>query len=273
METNTRVDLDFPRLSECDELMAFGPLVIPEAGGVRAWSGRVVVRSVVAGGGVGLLLAVGFAIALPMIRTAHRERCRGTLGQIGVAMHNYHEIYGSFPAPASRTRNGSPLLSWRVAILPQLGYQTLYDRFHLDEPWDSPHNLSLVGELPRVYNCPSGAWGRTGRTGYQVIVGPKSELGSINTPFQPGRGVDIREIMDGSSNTILVAETDILVPWTKPDDLRFVENGRPPRLASAHGKGYHVLLADGSTRFINSTIQPRSLLALFTINGGEVISA
>ena len=181
-----------------------------------------------------------------------------TSHQIGRALHEYHEVQGHLPAPALADRDGKPLLSWRVAILPQLGYQSLYERFHLDEPWDSPHNLALLREMPKEFACPGGPGRRAGQTGYLVVVGPKTEVGSVNTPFEPTRGADFSEFFDGTSNTALVIETDALVPWTKPEDLRWTPGGPLPRLASPHAGGAHVLFADGSARFLKSSIAPTS---------------
>ena len=62
----------------------------------------------------------------------------------------------------------------------------------------------------------------------------------MNTPFEPGRGVDLREFLDGTSNTILVLETDQSVPWTKPEDLEWAPDGPLPRLASPHEGGANV---------------------------------
>ena len=76
------------------------------------------------------------------------------LTRIGLAMHKYHEIHGHFPAPAVVRDGGSPLLSWRVAILPYLGYRSLYERFHLGEPWDSAHDRDLLAEMPPEFACP-----------------------------------------------------------------------------------------------------------------------
>jgi hypothetical protein len=56
-----------------------------------------------------------------------------------------------FPAAAIRGKDGKPLLSWRVAILPYLEQKALHDRFHLDEPWNSPHNKTLLSQMPDVY--------------------------------------------------------------------------------------------------------------------------
>ena len=70
-------------------------------------------------------------------------------------MHNYHSANNTFPRAASIDENGKPLLSWRVAILPYLGHQELYNKFNLDEPWDSAHNKALLKEMPPVYSCPN----------------------------------------------------------------------------------------------------------------------
>lgn len=218
-----------------------------------------------------LAFLVQFGI-LPAVHSARRQQCSENLKSLGLALIQYHDAYGSFPAPALTRKDGAVLLSWRVAILPELGYRDLYERFHRDEPWDSPHNLALLSEIPPAYVCPSESAHPPGRTGYQVVVGPKTELGSVNTPFEPGRGVDLREVTDGASSTLLVVETNALAPWTKPDDLRFVDGGPLPRLGSRHPGGSHALLVDGAVTFLRYTINPAILKAIFTINGGEVTS-
>ena len=51
------------------------------------------------------------------------------------------------------SQDGTPLLSWRVAILPYMGEseKALYSQFKLTEPWDSPHNKGLLAKMPKVY--------------------------------------------------------------------------------------------------------------------------
>ena len=124
-----------------------------------------------------------------------------------------------------------------MALLPHLGHRSLYERFRLNEPWDSPHNRDLLAEMPTEFACPGGPGHRKGRTGYLVVVGPPTDPTSDNTPFEPTRRVDLREITDGTSNTILVLETDTLVPWTRPDDLRWGQGGPTPRIVSPHTGG------------------------------------
>jgi hypothetical protein len=96
-------------------------------------------------------LSVGKAV-----RESRREQCADHLKRLGLALHAYHEKHDHFPSPAIAGRDGTPLLSWRVALLPHLGYRSLYERFHLDEPWDSPNNRALLREMPPEFACPAG---------------------------------------------------------------------------------------------------------------------
>ena len=78
--------------------------------------------------------------------------------QIGVAIYNYHFTYENLPVGEKdgiKFSEGGPLLSWRVHILPFIEQQELYDRFKLDEPWDSEHNIKLLNEMPFVYANPA----------------------------------------------------------------------------------------------------------------------
>jgi prepilin-type processing-associated H-X9-DG protein len=251
-----------------DEILVIGEEPAPNRlPAVRSdFTARIV--AVVLTGVVTLVLSV---VILDWLRESHRRRCLDQLKLIGLAMHEYNEAHAHFPAPAIFANDGTPLLSWRVALLPQMGYRSLYERFHLDEPWDSPHNRALLVEMPREFGCPAGPAGPAGRTSYRVIVGPENDAYSVNTAFAPTRGADLRHFTDGTSNTILVLETDSVVPWTKPDDLHWTKGGPLPRVASPHPSGAHVLFADGATRSLKPTTPPNVLLALLTMNGNEVI--
>ena len=58
-------------------------------------------------------------------------------------MHNTLSVYNYSPRQAIYSKDGKPFLSWRVALLPYLEQIPLYNKFKLDEPWDSPHNKAL----------------------------------------------------------------------------------------------------------------------------------
>lgn len=215
------------------------------------------------------ILAVALGVRAEILKS-RREQCTANLKRLALAMHEYETAKAHLPAPATVDRAGTPLLSWRVELLPHLGYQSLYERFHRDEPWDSPHNRALIAEMPAEFACPGGPRRQTGRTGYLVIVGPDTESTSVNTPFEPTRGVDFREMTDGTSNTILMLETNQQVPWTKPDDLHWAPGGPLPQVASPHKGGAFAAFADGSTRFLKSNIESMTLTSILTINGGEI---
>src|SRR5262249_8321665 len=145
-----------------------------------------------------------------------------------------------------------------------------YSRFHLDEPWDSPHNRALVNDRPDFYACPSDHDLKPGMTGYQVVVG-------ADTAFPPDlRPVRIADVTDGTSNTLAVGEASRVVPWTKPEDVPVAGIAALPGLGALqgpHNGGSDMLFLDGSVRFVKATIAPGTLSTLLTRAGGEVVSA
>ena len=115
------------------------------------WLGRAVVALAVGPFVVGIASGI-----IDSVRETQRKQCSDRLTRIGLTLHEYHNAHNHFPAPAIFDSAGSPLLSWRVAILPYLGYRSLYERFHLVEPWDSVHNRALLAEMPAEFACPAG---------------------------------------------------------------------------------------------------------------------
>src|SRR5262245_14860206 len=94
------------------------------------------------------------------------------LKQVCIAMLAYHDEHGHLPPAVVRDRDGRPLYSWRVLILPYIEEDKLYKEFHLDEPWDSPHNLTLLPRMPKVYASAGEQPPEPHRTFLQVLVGP-----------------------------------------------------------------------------------------------------
>jgi prepilin-type processing-associated H-X9-DG protein len=69
----------------------------------------------------------------------------------------------------------------------------------------------------------------------------------------------------------LVVETNDLAPWTAPHDVAFSSASSLGISGSEHPGGLNAAMADGSIRFIKSTIDPGVLWSLMTRDGGEVI--
>jgi prepilin-type processing-associated H-X9-DG protein len=221
------------------------------------------------------LLSASFTLTLIFIQAAswvvhiienppvRRALCANNLKQITLALLNYESAYGAFPPRAIQDPRGRPLLSWRVAILPFLEEKhDLYDKFHLDEPWDSPHNRSLIDEMPSGYYCPGQTdWARN-LTIYQVLDGP----GVFLDGKRPTR---ISEISDGLAQTIAVVEGRVAVPWTSPQDVSFRPDEPFRPWEATHPGGFNATFVDGSLRFQKCTMPESELKAYATRSGGE----
>jgi uncharacterized protein (TIGR03067 family)/prepilin-type processing-associated H-X9-DG protein len=199
------------------------------------------------------------------IEGAGRRRSSSNLSRIGSAMHLHHDQYGSFPAHAIYSKDDkTPLLSWRVAILPYIGEVELYKQFRLDEPWDSDHNKKLIAKMPKIYDPIHLGSTQEGLTHYQVFTGKDSVFDGPKKAKMP---VDFK---DGTSNTILVVEAKGSVIWTKPDDLVLPNKGdKMPELGGMFSAGMNLLFCDGSVQFVRRDIDAVTLRAIITPSGGE----
>jgi prepilin-type processing-associated H-X9-DG protein len=195
--------------------------------------------------------------------SAARIQSANNLKQIGVAMHSYLDSTGSFPAHAVFDKDGKPLLSWRVLLLPYVEQDALYKEFKLNEPWDSPHNKKLLEKMPKLYADPLMKADKPYTTFYQGFVG----AGAF---FEGKKGIGIRDITDGTSNTLMIVQAGSAVPWTKPEDLPFKPGAQLPKLGGT-ANGFNALFADGSVRFFSKSTSEKTLRAVITRNGGEVI--
>lgn len=204
-------------------------------------------------------------------RDAERRPVENSLHRMVLAMHNYADTHkGRLPAVANLDKTGKPLLSWRVHLLPFLGANELYKQFHLNEPWDSPHNKQLIARMPEVYQGPNRGLNREGKTIFLLPLGKE-------TAFKEGpEGLRLpTDITDGTSNTIFIVEADDAhaVPWTKPADLK-IASENPQRGLGGHFRGGFVMgIGDGSVRFLQSTISKTTLWSAFTPAGGEVLGS
>jgi hypothetical protein len=189
--------------------------------------------------------------------------------QLMLALLNYESARKELPAHAIYSDDGKPLLSWRVAILPYIEEQDLYNQFHLDEPWDSEHNKQLIAKMPQVFFCPSSHLNPAeGKTTYVAPVGEDLLFDGTNT------GARLRNITDGTSNTLALVEVGdaAAVIWTKPDDLKYDPENPLAGLAGHHPGIFNAARADGSVHAVSLNIDPDMLRALFTKSGGEVIN-
>jgi hypothetical protein len=159
-------------------------------------------------------------------------------------------------------KDGRPLYSWRVLVLPYIEYQELYDSFKLDEPWDSPNNLPLLEQMPKIFESHGKPAPEPYTTYYQVFVGP-------GAAFEGKDGLPLADFTDGTSNTLFIVEAAEAVPWSKPADLAFAPDRPLPELGGLFADGFNAAFADGSVHFFPKEVSEDKLRALITRNGGE----
>jgi type II secretory pathway pseudopilin PulG len=248
-----------------------------------------------------LVLAAGVVLAaIPKVRdAADRARCRNNLKQIGLALTNYHETYGSYPSAAA-PNDALPCgkrLGWLVDTVPFVEQiNVIIDR---TKAWDTEGNLVPrtryvdsndefpLGEI-MVFRCPSNPAvadsGRPGLTHYVGVAGVGKDSAELALGY-PGAGffgcdrtLKPEDIKDGTANTMAAIETNWRNgPWTASgfptvrglDPSGGAYLGRGGLFGSGHRHVTHAVFADGSVRGIPDSIHPDVLEALATVGGGE----
>ncbi len=194
---------------------------------------------------------------------------RNSLKQMVLAMHNYHDVHSHFPKwdgePGENAKESEKVggLSWRVYLLPYLDQSELFSRFHLDEPWDSEHNKTLIDQMPEIFR--TEGVDAPGKTSYHVFLGEQTPLG--------GKGVrSMRDVVDGTSNTLMFVKAgpDQADVWTKPSGLEYVPED-PLKCLGNVGEKILVALCDGSVRDIENTVSKETFLRLIEHADGQII--
>lgn len=187
------------------------------------------------------------------------------LKQILLAMHNYYADHQHLPPAVVIGPDGKTPHSWRVALLPHLQLQHLYDEYRLNEPWDSPHNRKLLAKLPHVFRNPMDP-GDSTKTAYFVFTGPE-------TVFPNGKGTHIKDIVDGTSSTLMIVEAKRDIPWTKPEDIPYDAKKPFSTVGGYYDKGFFAASCAGSTYFVRKHVPEKHLKAAITKAGLERIGS
>jgi hypothetical protein len=189
------------------------------------------------------------------------------LGEVFKALELYaNDNNGKYPPPYTKSAQGSPLLSWRVLILPYIEQQNLFNKFNQNEPWDGPTNKPLLSFMPKMY-LSSGNYDVN--TAFKTtFLAPVAK----ETIFSPAGGVTKNSVSDGLSNTILIADVDddFATEWTRPVDLNVNAQNPALGLTNSNPAGFMALFGDGSVKVAPNRPLP-NVWAMFTIGGGEQI--
>ncbi|MGO9109778.1 MAG: DUF1559 domain-containing protein [Thermoguttaceae bacterium] len=217
-----------------------------------------------------LMCLIGMLL-LPELNRAdearYRASCLNRLRQIGLALQNYHQVNGCFPPAYIADRNGKPIHSWRVLILPYMEYDALYKQCDLTQPWDAPKNKKLLAYHFREFVCPNDTSAdapSATQTSYVAVVGPSAAWAGEKSRKLADFGND-------AANTIMLVEVvNSGIDWAEPRDLSLDSlgvvdaNSFAPALSSNHrpreeffftydyGDVVCVAMADGSVNVLRT---------------------
>ncbi len=251
-----------------------------------------------------VIVVILIGLFLPAVRRvrepAERMSCANNLKQLILALHSYESMgQPSFSETGSVSVSSEHLLppgcigagatpeerlSWIVALLPYLE-QNSYPQFNLEKGYAG--NLPAVQTKFMVFLCPSSKDVVTDAavTNYVTMsgIGPdaaKQPAGAAGNGFMGyDRLTSMTMIKDGASNTIALMETRAdLGPWARGgvstlrgfDPVNTPLQGDNPSFGG-HTNGMNIGMADGSVRFVRSSIDPTRLAAAITIAGGETV--
>jgi hypothetical protein len=199
-------------------------------------------------------------------QSARASQSRWHLKDLAMALHNYHDAHGRFPAGAIHDAYGRAQHGWTLPLsgsaiwFAPSGWQR--------EPWDSPQNATLAkSAVPGLVHPELGY--QFNDRGFALM----HYAGNVHI-FPNNRGMTIAEITDGTSNTLAIGEVaENFQPWASPFNRRDPADGindvpwgfgGPPW---QHGAQF--ALADGSVRLVSKNIDRKVLRALGTPTGND----
>lgn len=239
----------------------------------------------------GLTAGIGVAALLPAVQSA-RDAARLTQDrnnqkQIGLAIHNYHDVFKALPRGTDRRASNLKVeqrLSWMASVLPFVEQTAAYDKLDFSQPWDSEVNAAVTGSKIPSFQNPLSKDSPANSTHYVGIAGVGKDAPTLKVDhpragvFGYDRETSFRDIRDGTSNTIAVMGVNKqLGPWGQggPSSVRGL-TAKPyihgPDGFGTDHRGVNALLADGSVRTISKDVDPAVLEALVTKSGGEVVN-
>lgn len=200
---------------------------------------------------------------------ARTSAASNTLKQIGLGLHNHHDVNRRLPIGTTFDEDGRAMQSWLAESSIMIG-NVYIDGMNRDEPWDSAENARYFRSVvpgflnPLLSNAPAfdaRGFAVTHYAANQNVIGPNL-------------GMHVDEITDGTEHTLLVGEVESLFQaWGGPNNWRDPALGinTNPRGFGSHPdlNGVHFLFADGHVQHISNDVDPAVLKALATPAAGD----
>jgi prepilin-type N-terminal cleavage/methylation domain-containing protein/prepilin-type processing-associated H-X9-DG protein len=243
------------------------------------------------------IIAVFIGLLLPAVRRvrepAARTQCANNLKQLILAFHSYQSTGSSDPSIPRVLPQGcfgpgetpEERLSWMVTLLPYLEEESLYRQFDREKGYAG--NAPAVQTRVKTFLCPEPLDTATTDpvTDYVAMSGigldaASRPAGAAGNGFMGyDRLTSWEMIKDGTANTIALMETrSNLGPWARggPTTVRGFDPADVPiygtqRQFAGHARGTNAGMADGSVRFIHSSVDAAKLAAFITIDGSEPV--
>jgi type II secretory pathway pseudopilin PulG len=246
-----------------------------------------------------LVICVLLLVLLPLFRRmrqlAQQDECVSNLKAIANALHNYYDVYKKFPWAITYGKDGTPMHSWRVRVLPYIASSALYAAYDFDEPWNGPKNGLLGDEVPDTwldldgtvlrdqngtlyeavyfppaYRCPSAPTSQNQMcTNYVMLIddrpgkpnGPPKLPGSVPPSRDPGSTVIVIEIADSD------------IHWMEPRDVLLSElsmkiNDRSKRSLSSYHGGACIAHSNGMVEILDDATTEERVGELLTQKPG-----
>ncbi|HCS52768.1 DUF1559 domain-containing protein [Rubinisphaera sp.] len=254
------------------------------------------------------IIAILVALLLPAVQqareAARRTSCKNQLKQLGLALQNYHDVHTVFPIGAGWTgtsyTSGTRRAPWTVLILPFLEENAVYDLFDFSQRFvgtigdtgDFAANITAFNTPMDAYRCPSYGGGDNLHTNYFGVMGGDPTLETWkHASTNVGRAMwengmlyrnsrtGMRDVTDGTSNTLIVGETIYqLGPSGRTDAHRFGwastmrggADGVPGTLAAVTDVPINVYNLDGNK--FDSAFSNPTAARFGTIDGVPAIS-
>jgi hypothetical protein len=207
------------------------------------------------GGGIATFAFITvLGIALPwhalsfFLEEVKKATCKSRIHSIGRALSMYEQTNKHFPPAYTCDKDGKPLFSWLVEILPDLGCGDIYDTLHKDEPWNSQHNFKVLSKYPLLFKCCS-----TGHSEYDSSSNFMAFEGPGMLFSRDGKAKRIEDFPLGTRNTMMLVEViGSTKHWAEPYVLtseEVLENTRTrkgPRIATRHSEWIFIERGDSS---------------------------